>query len=165
MPPVQLHGDHLAAEALAVLREVVDVRLARATHAARGDVVRVGLVARTGERDDRVVPRAHHEDVSDGHPFTVCPDRRHSSWPAITSSSLSNGLSDTTPYLPEAEIPAQPIVQSVSPQPRRADERETVGRDVDLLVGVRRARMPADPPIEGSWSTSWTSVGRFCRRG
>ncbi len=58
LPPVQLHGDHLVAEALAVLREVVDVRLARATYAARGDVVRVGLVARIGERDDRVVPRA-----------------------------------------------------------------------------------------------------------
>src|SRR5439155_9534977 len=102
LPPVQLHGDHLVAEALAVLREVVDVRLARATYAARGDVLRVGLVARIGERDDRVVPRAHHENVSDGHPFTVCPDRRHSSWPAITSSSLSNGLS-ATPACPRLE--------------------------------------------------------------
>src|SRR5438128_12442416 len=60
LAPVQLHGDHLVAEPLAVLLEVVDVRTARASYAVWGDVVRVGVVARNDELGDLDVPQAHN---------------------------------------------------------------------------------------------------------
>src|SRR2546425_13148974 len=68
LAPVQLDGDDLGAEALAVLNVVVDVCPARAIDVARRDVARVGLVVRIGERGDLAVAQARHHDVRDEYP-------------------------------------------------------------------------------------------------